>query len=112
MFNSRCVDEGIDAEVKIVQRWDSSKSLPNIDNLLIEFKTFLVDKELKAEINENKFESDTSCTSTTNILPYTERLLDMSIPDYRKFAISIIFVPYLVNIQHHSNTEVFEKIKE
>src|SRR5215831_1669016 len=53
-FNSKCVDEGIDAEVKIVQQWDSSKPLPEIDNLLIEFQTFLVDKKLKAELEENK----------------------------------------------------------
>ena len=51
-FNSECVEEAIDAEVKIVQQWDSSKSLPDIDNLLIEFQTFLVDKKLKAEIKE------------------------------------------------------------
>ena len=111
-FNSRCVDEGIDAEVKIVQQWDSSKPLPDIDNLLNEFQTFLVDKKLKAEIKENKCkEPDTSCTSTY-ILPYAERLLNMSIPDYRKFAISLILAPYLVNIQHLSNTEAFGKIKE
>jgi Primase X len=36
----------------------------------------------------------------------------MSIPDYRKFAISLILAPYLVNIQHLSNTEAFGKIKE
>ena len=103
-FNSKCVDEGIDAEVKIVQQWDSSKPLPDIDNLLIEFQTFLVDKKLKAKMKQSKFkEPYTSCTSTTNILPYAERLLHMPIPDYRKFAISLILAPYFVNIQHLSD---------
>jgi len=92
------VNEGIDAEVKIVQQWDSSKPLPEIDNMLIEFQTFLVDKKLKAEMKESKFTSYTSCTSTTNILPYVERLLHMSIADYRKFAVSLILAPYFVNI--------------
>ena len=113
-FNSECVNEGIDAEVKIVQQWDSSKALPKIDNLLIEFQTFLVDKKLKAEIEENnpkKFNTS-RISKTTNILPYAERLLHMSIPDYRKFAISLILAPYFVNIQHLSDTEAFCRINE
>jgi hypothetical protein len=113
-FNSECVDEGIDAEVKIVEQWDSSKSLPNIDNLLIEFQTFLVDKKLKIELEENKRKkfNTSRISTTTNILPYVERLLHMSIPDYRKFAVSLILAPYFVNIQHLSDTKAFSKIKE
>ena len=113
-FNSECVSEGIDAEVKIVQQWDNSKPLPNIDNLLIEFQTFLVDKKLKAEIKENKRKKcNTSHICTTiNTLPCAERLLHIPIPDYRKFAISLILVPYFINIQHLSNAEAFGRIKE
>ena len=86
-FNSRCIDQGIDAEVKIVQRWDSSKPLSEIDNLLIEFQTFLVDKKLKAELKENKRKKfSTIRISTNNILPYAERLLRKPILDYRKFT--------------------------
>ena len=113
-FNIKCVDEGIDAEVKIVQQWDSSKPLPDIDNLLIEFQTFLVDKKLKVELKENKRKkfNTSRISTTTNILPYVERLLHMSIPDYRKFAISLIFAPYFINIQHLSDTEAFCRINE
>jgi Primase X len=113
-FNSECVDEGIDAEVKIVQQWDGSKPLPEIDNVLIEFQTFLVDKKLKGELKENERKKfDTSrIPTTTNTLPYAESLLHMSIPDYRKFAISLILAPYFVNIQHLSDTEAFFRIKE
>ena len=111
-FNSKCVVGGIDPEVKIVQQWDSSKPLPDIDNLLIEFQTFLVDKKLKAEIKEQNSKRIHSCNITTNSVPYIERLLDMGISDYRKNVISLILAPYFVNIQHLSNTEAFGKIKE
>jgi hypothetical protein len=115
-FNSECIEEGIDAEVKIFQQWDSSKPLPNIDNLLIEFQTFLAGKKLKAELQENKRKkfntSHVSSYTTTNILPYAERLLSKSISDYRKFAVSLILAPYFVNIQHLSDPEAFCKIKE
>ena len=43
-FNSECLEEGIGAEVKVVQQWDSSIQSPSIDNLLVEFQTFLIDK--------------------------------------------------------------------
>jgi hypothetical protein len=36
----------------------------------------------------------------------------MSIPDYRKFAISLILAPYFINIQHLSDTEAFSRINE
>jgi hypothetical protein len=49
-FSSKCLDENIDAEVKIVHEWNNSHTLPAIDSLLIEFQTFLVDKKLKADI--------------------------------------------------------------
>ncbi len=47
----------------------------------------------------------------SDILPYAERLLHMSIPDYRKFAISLILAPYFINIQHLSDKETFFRIK-
>jgi hypothetical protein len=43
-FNSKCIGEGIDAEVKVIQLWNSSMQLPTVDNLLADFKTF-VDKK-------------------------------------------------------------------
>jgi Primase X len=87
-----------------------AQSLHHLVLVVCNYQTFLVDKKLKAEINENKCkEPDTSCTY---ILPYAERLLDMSIPDYRKFAISLILAPYFVNIQHLPDEETFCRIKE
>ncbi len=113
-FNSKCIDEGIDAVVKVVQQWNSSKPLAEIDNLLIEFQTFLIDQKLKAEIKEDKGKSKNQkySTNTINTIPYVERLLTMSITDYRKNAISLILAPYLVSIQHLSDREAFSKIEE
>lgn len=115
-LNSKCIDEGIDSEVKVVHQWDSCKPLPEIDNLLIEFQTFLVDQKLKTEIKEKKCKKDmryspNSC-SVTNTIPYVERLFDMPIVDYRKNAISLILAPYFINIQHLSDADSFGKIKK
>jgi hypothetical protein len=43
------------SEVKIIiQKWDRSKPLPDIDNLLIEFRAFLIDHKMKAETNQER----------------------------------------------------------
>ncbi len=53
-FNSKCFDEGIDPEVKVIQEFDDSKPLPTIDNLLVEFMTFLSDRKLKKGLEKEK----------------------------------------------------------
>jgi hypothetical protein len=47
-LNSKCIEEGVDAGVKIFHLWDSSMQQPSVDNLLAEFQTFLVDKKTKS----------------------------------------------------------------
>jgi hypothetical protein len=110
-FNSKYLGElGLDPEVKIIQQWDSSQSLPEIDNLLVEFQTLLVDRKLKAEINDQKKIS--RANNPTNTIRYVEKLLSIQIKDHRKFAISLILAPYFVNIQNLSDAYSFSKIKQ
>ncbi|MDQ3972037.1 MAG: DNA primase noncatalytic subunit PriX [Thermoproteota archaeon] len=117
IFNSKYLEEqGIDPDVKVIQQWDSSQSLPEIDNLLVEFQTLLVDRKLKAEINNQKKilrrNDVNSFHNTANTIPYVEKLLNMRIDNYRKFAISLILAPYFVNIQYLSEANAFNKIRE
>jgi Primase X len=116
-FNSKCIEEGMeDAEVKIVQQWDSSQQLQQIDNLLVEFQTYLIDKRLKAEVKEEKTVKNRhySCNSADlhNTIPYIEKLLNQSLEDYRKAAISLILAPYFVNVQRLTDADSFSRIKE
>jgi Primase X len=93
----------------------SSQSLPEIDNLLVEFQTFLADKNLKTEINHKKIittRRNNNVRSSSNSVLYVEKLLRMQIEDHRKFAISLILAPYFVNIQNLSDVNSFSKIKQ
>jgi hypothetical protein len=45
-------------------------------------------------------------------IPYIEKLLNQSLEDYRKGAVSLILAPYFVNVQKLTDTESFTKIKE
>jgi hypothetical protein len=118
-FNSRCIHEGKeDSEVKIIQRWDSSKPLPDIDNLLIEFQTFLIDRKLKVEVNQEKRKIINKGLSISNRphandrIQYVEQLLEMQLKDYRKTAISLILAPHFVNIQKLSDADSFNRTRK
>ena len=104
-FNSKCIAEGKgDSEVKIIQKWDSTQQLPDIDNLLIETQTFLIDRKLKAEINQGK-KRNNGRTYQTNFLPTTgfniSDIPQNALKDYRKSTISLILAPYFVNVQSY-----------
>src|SRR6185437_9392345 len=86
-FNSKFIAEDIDLDVKIIQAFDKSKPLPKIDNLLVEFMTFLTDKKLKAElqkenkkkkIQSNNIQISKPITYPTSIA-YIEKLLEIGI---------------------------------
>jgi Primase X len=118
-FNSKCVVEGnVDSEVKIIQKWDSSKPLPDIDNILIEFLAFLIDQKMKAEINQEKEKKRNNVHNISNQFPannrlqYIELLLKMSLKEYRKSAISLILAPYFVNVQELSDVDSIVRIRE
>lgn len=116
-FNSKYLGEqkGVDPVVKVVHLWDNSQQqpLPEIDNLLIEFQTFLVDKKLKTEIKQYETRNHVNIfLNSTNTIPYIEKLFHIQIKDHRKFAISLILAPYFANIQNLSDTDSFSRIKE
>ncbi len=118
-FNSKCIIDGKDSEVKIIQDFNNSEPLPEIDNLLVEFVTFLIDKKLKKDLLKENMEkkvqsnniqiSKPKTPSTT--ITYIEKLLGMGIRDYRKNAISLILAPYFSNVLKRSDDESFIKIK-
>ena len=110
-LNSECLDEKVDPEVKIIHEWNNSEQLPQIDNLLVEFQTFLVDRKLKAETNQNRMKVNYPNYSP-NTISYVEKLLTIPLVDHRKFTISLILAPYFVNIQRLSDSESYGKIKQ
>jgi hypothetical protein len=116
-FNSKCFDEGKDPEVKVVQQYDFSKPLPKPDDLLVEFMTFLADKKLKSEIEDEKRKRDQNRFPTNNKnqsinIPYVEKLLEIGIEDYRKSAVSLIIVPYFVNVLRLSDEESYYRTRD
>ena len=115
-FNSKCFVEKRDPEAKIIQEFDTSKPLPNINNLLVEFMTFIADRKLKTEVEDERRKRTQNRFSVKNKdsskISYIEKLLNIGIEDFRKNAISLIIVPYLVNILHLFDEESYNKTRD
>lgn len=118
-FNPECIVEDIDLEVRVIQELDYSKTLPFIDNLLIEIMTFLAHRKLKINVEiekRNKIKNNNFLkinNSSAPTIPYIEKLLDITLSDYRKNAIYLILVPYLLcKYSKFIEEESFSKIKQ
>jgi len=111
-LNSKCIAENIYSEVNIIQEFDKSKPLPKIDSLLVEFITFLTNNKLKSEFEKEKNKDTYSKIILSSTIPYIEKLWEMSLGDYRKYAINLILAPYFINILNLTNEESFIRIKE
>jgi hypothetical protein len=105
-------------EVKVIKQWNGVK--PKINPLLYHFHIWLAGRKLK-EISKpsssssyNKRSNNITTTNTTksSSITWIERLLQTPIEDYRKYVVSLILAPYLINIKSLSYQEAFSIIKE
>lgn len=120
-FNSKCIAQGKDAEVKVFQRFDTS-AIPTIDsNLLREFRLYLADldvknKEKTAKRGEYKKTNNRNCEATKHKILQTclwiETLLQMPISDHRKHTLELVLAPYLVVIKRQSRDETYAIVKK
>jgi len=95
-FNFKCREAGIDAEVKIIQRWNGFR--PDYRLLIGSFYADLVGKNQEVR-RRSKPESARYFVPGSDYGPisWIEKLLQqIPIPDYRKHTRDLILVPYLV----------------
>jgi hypothetical protein len=94
-LNFRCTEEGLDPEVKIIQKWDGFR--PDYRLLLGHFYAHLVGVNGHHH-KERKSSHFTNMTPGQDYgaIPWIEKLLQTPIDDFRKHARDLILVPYLV----------------
>jgi len=110
-FNSKCILEGKDSEVKIIQRWDGYR--PKINLLLRSFHAYLVDQRIKElQRQKEQIKKYRQKHGDVNDIKWIEILLETPISDYRKNAINLILAPYLINIKKLPYTDAFNIIKD
>jgi hypothetical protein len=110
-FNSKCILEGKDPEVRIIQRWDGCR--PKINLLLGSFQAYLVDQRIKESRRQKDLEKyRKNYVNDVNDIKWIEILLETPISDYRKNAIGLILAPYLINIKKLPYANAFDIIKD
>jgi hypothetical protein len=99
------------AEVKIVQKWNEVR--PSIKPILSEFYIYLANSKLK-EIHKNREPRKYSAhyENTYNKIRYIETLLQIPIPDNRKYALWHILAPYLINVRKLSQEDATRIVRD
>jgi hypothetical protein len=118
--NSKCVKTNgglLDSDktaAKIIQQWNGSR--PTMMLLVGSFHAHLVNQKMRQNQRDNRRlrhqKFDAIPGVVPSIIPWTEKLLTMSLPDYRKYCIWRILAPYLVNIRKLSDEQASHIIKE
>ena len=116
-LNSKCLyakKSERESEVKVIQNWNNhAANINEIALLLSAFYTHLVNNKIAHDNTTakggitRKFGSNTS-----NSISWIETLLQMTLSDHRKYVMSLILVPYLINIKQLSDEAAIAKIKE
>lgn len=115
-LNSKCLyadmSEG-ESEVKVIQNWNNhAANINEITLLLSAFYTHLVNNKIAHDNTTAKEITRKFGSNTPNSISWIETLFQMTLSDHRKYVISLILVPYLINIKQLSGETVNAKIKE
>jgi hypothetical protein len=114
-LNSKCIAEGRDAWLMIIQRWDNMRS--SIQLLLRDFRRWLIQKKID-DIEElkkqEKFQMTVSKSQErTNTIKWIEKgILEHPLSDHRKYIIWRIVSPYLLNVRKLPKEEAYSVMKE
>ena len=110
-YNSKCLSNRKDPEVKIIQKWDGIKA--DIRFLLGSFHAWIVDQKIKEiELNNHRKYCLQNSASCSNDIQWIKDLLKTPIADHRKFTIWRILAPYLTNIKKLRYEDAFATIRE
>jgi hypothetical protein len=116
-FNYKCILQGKDPEVRLIQRWNGYR--PKINLLLGSFHAYLVDQKKIKELQRQKelkekypMKKKNDKFTSRSVIPWIEILLETPIADYRKNTLSLILGPYLINVKKLSYEDAFNIIKD
>lgn len=95
-------------EIKVIQEWSGTR--PAINYCLRDFRRYLIQKRISPKIERfRKFKSsvrnNSNFSKSKTTITWIEKLLSMSIEDYRKCSVNLILSPYLMNIKKTTHSD-------
>jgi hypothetical protein len=117
-YNSKYMGtSGSNGEVKVIQEWDEKR--PAINYLLRGFRKYMINQSIRTKVivehrksMHRKGNRLGRGFANKSKIGWIEKLLQIPIPDHRKYAIWRILAPYLINIRKMSESEAFRIIVE
>lgn len=117
--NSKCVNANngvLDSDktaMKILQKWNGQR--PTMMLLIGSFHAHLVDQKMRQNQRDKRrrYQKYGAITGVVpSIIPWIEKLMTMSLPDYRKYCIWRILAPYLINVRKFPDDQAYHIIRE
>jgi non-catalytic primase subunit PriX-like protein len=97
-------------QVRIVQKWNGDR--PQINPILFDFYIYLANKRIaEQQQQQSMVQQHHKIKRIGNTINWIEWVLDTGLSDYRKYAITFIVAPYLINIKNQSYSECFDVIE-
>jgi Primase X len=105
-----------EAEVRIIQPWDGNG--PSIKPLLPRYYIWLqaVAKDIDRQMEARKYNNNSQSgwrwgNSSNNNIDWIDKLLQITLEDFRKYCIWRVPVPYFINVKGLSRLETFDAVK-
>jgi Primase X len=100
-------------QVLIIQKCNGVR--PKINPILFDFYIYLANKKIvEQQLRQQQYQKrlfGSQQNSVTNSVGWIERLLNTGLNDHRKYAITFILAPYLINIKNQGYGESFNNIQ-
>jgi hypothetical protein len=107
--------EGEVGEVRVIQAWNGIRAKPTQQFMLTDFLIWLVQADLDyRERLRKQAQRFMPCHGTLGGqgIAWIDRLLQISIPDWRKTAVALILAPYLLTIRRFSYEQAYHMIMQ
>ncbi len=93
-INSKCKALRLDPDVKIIQKWDGCR--PDYRLLIGSFSADLIGQQQRQRARRSHINNRVSKSDAPVTIPWIEKLIQTPVADYRKHAVNLIIIPYLV----------------
>lgn len=101
-------------EIKVIKEWSGTR--PAINYILRDFRRYLIQRRISSTTNKanrsGSYGHYYTFSKSKNTVMWIEKLLTISIQDFRKCSVNLILSPYLINVRKISYLDAFRILIE
>jgi len=107
------INSKYNTKVKVIKKWNGIR-VPITKEFIEEFRTWLIQKKIDLQKQRQKISIERSKNKNnfdTKYYFWIEKLLNISIENFRKLVIDLVLAPYLINVKNLSFEKSYTIIK-